>query len=158
MHLLALVTTVSTPFKMWSHKNTEWTGGTCRSRNSRGALHQQSIVQGGGMFLYVTVIPRVGRKETIHGLHTQKAKPGLSTWYWTQPKITQYSIRRLVYRTHTTRLDTGVSYGCVQYQVLSPGIWGKSDQSSSPSKILACCCEQCNKIPIWYTFQAAKTM
>lgn len=43
----------------------------------RGELHQPSIVQGGGVFLYVTVLPKVGQKEAI--LHTQRAKPGLST-------------------------------------------------------------------------------
>lgn len=50
IHLLALVTTVSTPFKMWFHKGSacsEWAGGTCWSISSRGELHQQSIVQGG---------------------------------------------------------------------------------------------------------------
>lgn len=66
----------------------EWTGGTCWSKSSRGGLHQQSVVRGGGMFLYVIVIPKVGGKKPLTV---------------TLRVLTQCSIRRLLYRTHTTK-------------------------------------------------------
>lgn len=36
--------------------------------------------------------------------------------------LTRRSIRKLWSRTLATKLDTWVSYGCVPYQVLSPGV------------------------------------